>query len=239
MLTLVSAELDKLRTVRSAKILFAIAVLMPLGIAAIILSATKHLDTAPSDIAALAGLCGILIAVALAVGVAGEYQHKTIATAYTLVPDRKRVIVAKTVAAVIAATIAALVLAALSLGMAAIWLNGSDVAWPWTSGQTLQTVAGIVAVVTTMAVAGAGFGAIARASGGAVTLVFTVYLVLDAMLGALVGFWRDYGIDAAQTALTDIGAVSHYSYAGALTVNVAVALLVLAIGTAIVQRTDV
>ncbi len=76
------------------------------------------------------GLSGVAAGMLCAVAFASEYQDRTIATTFALVPARGRVVVAKAAAAAIVGALVAVIVTVLSYALAAIWLAGAGVAFP-------------------------------------------------------------------------------------------------------------
>ena len=240
MRTLIRAELDKLRTLRSTWIVLAICALLTPGIAVLILGTHKHLHRVPSLIsngtfAISALLAGILCATAFA----NEYKDRTIATTFALVPARRRVVLAKAIAAMITGLLLALVATAACYGLTVVWLHRSNVTWPWTSAQLLHAVVGNIALGLALPLAGVGIAGITQSSSVAGTVVGVTWIGVSNILSAVFTFFRHYGIGAAQTALTEPTGHHYYGFAGALAVTFAFSALALSAGIRRVQLTDV
>ena len=139
MRTLMRAELDKLTTLRSTWIVLAAGVVIAPGIAAVVLATSVALRGAVSQIGADAfGLSGVAAGMLCAVAFASEYQDRTIATTFALVPARRRVVVAKAVAAAIVGALVAVIVVVMTYGLAAIWLAGAGVGFPMGAGALLR-----------------------------------------------------------------------------------------------------
>lgn len=238
-MTLLLVELEKLRTVRSTWLLLLVAVLGPLPITVVILMQTDTLARAPQDVLGVGILTALLTASLGASACAREFELRTITTSFTLEPRRERIVVAKAVAVAIVGVAAAVLCIAFVLGLTAIWLSTSDLPWPWTAGETLSAIAGSLVCVAGLSVAGAGFGAITRHVGSAITLFVLVFFVLEAVLGERLGVWADYGFAAAVAAVTEPGVSHALSYPAGLAVVVGLSLTVFGFGIAVVRRVDV
>lgn len=235
----VVVELEKLRTVRSTWILFAIGVLLPLPFTILILWDARSLATVPEDVLGLMALPACLAACLGALACAREFEHRTIALAFTVEPRRERVIAAKAVAASLVGAAMASLAIAFSLGLTAVWLSASSAPWPWTAGETALGMVGGVGFAAVVAIAGTGFGAVTRHVGGAITLLFGVYVVVEAVLSSVLDFWHDYGPTAAAAVLLEPSRAHHYGFAVALLLVVGTACAYLAAGIAVVRRIDV
>ncbi len=235
----VVVELEKLRTVRSTWLLFVAGVLLPLPFSILILLETRGLALAPEDILGLVALPAALGACLAVLACAREFEHRTIALAFTTEPRRERVIAAKATAAAIVSCAMALLALAVSLGLAAVWLSASSTPWPWTPGETVQGIFGALVFAALAAVAGTGFGAVTRHVGGAITALFCVFVVIEGMLISIVSFWHDHGPTAAIAVLVEPGRAHTYSFPVALALVVALAGAYLAAGIAVVRRIDV
>jgi ABC-2 type transport system permease protein len=237
---LIRAELDKLRTLRSTWIVVALSALSSPAIAAVVLLTIKHLRAAPTQIAGDAfGLSGVTIGILCASAFAAEYQDRTIATTFTLVPARAKVLLAKALAAVTIATLAVAVMSAACYTLAAVWLDSSSVAWPWNSADLLQAVAGNLVLGATVALVGVAIGGITQRPPLAGTAMGLVWFGLSNLLATFLAFFRHYGIVAAQTALTQPTGHHDYSFTGALAAMLALTALMLLAALERVKLTDI
>lgn len=236
---LVLVELEKLRTVRSTWLLVGLAIFSPLPIALLALIYSQRLEGLPTDVLGLVALPAALVASLGAIACAREFEHRTITTSFTLEPRRERIIVAKAAATAIVGIAVAVLATALALSLTAIWLSASDVAWPWTAGQTAGGFLGAVAVVIAAAVLGTAFGGIARHVGAAITLLTCIFIVAESILAARLPAYRDYGYAASAIALVEPGRSHAYGFLPALGVLWGATLAYLALGIEVVRRSDV
>jgi ABC-type transport system involved in multi-copper enzyme maturation permease subunit len=240
MRTLIRAELDKLATLRSTWVVLAVSVVLSPGIAAVVLGTSSGLRGAVSQIGADAfGLSGVAAGMLCAVAFASEYQDRTIATTFALVPARGRVVVAKAAAAAIVGAVVAVIVTVLSYALAAIWLAGAGVAFPMGAGSLLQAGAGMVVVGVATAVGGVGIGGLSQSPAVAGTVMGLVWFGISNLLASFVTFFRNYGIPAAATALTQPNGHHHYGFSGALAVMAALAAVLLLAGLRRVEIADI
>ena len=169
MTRLVHAELLKLWTTRTARVLLALAAAGTAALTVVVLTfagrpgqpalgddALRQLVLAPNGPLTLAALVlGIL-------GMAGEFRHGTATPTFLVTPVRGRVVAAKLVAAVAAGLAIALVAAAVVLAIALPWLPAKGVHATVADPGLGARVAGLAAAVALFAVLGTGLGALLR-----------------------------------------------------------------------------
>jgi ABC-2 type transport system permease protein len=168
MTRLVKAELLKLWTTRTARVLLALTAAGTAALVALVLAlagrpgqpalgddALDQLVLAPNGPLTLAALVlGVL-------GMAGEFRHGTATSTFLVTPVRGRVVAAKLVAAAVAGLVIAVVATAVVLAIALPWLpaKGADVTVDLGLAGRL---AGLAAAVALYAVLGTGLGAVFR-----------------------------------------------------------------------------
>jgi ABC-2 type transport system permease protein len=169
MTRLVHAELLKLWTTRTARVLLALAAAGTAALTVVVLTfagrpgqpalgddALRQLVLAPNGPLTLAALVlGIL-------GMAGELRHGTATPTFLVTPARGRVVAAKLVAAALAGLAMALVAATVVLAIALPWLPAKGVHATVADSGLGARVAGLAAAVALSAVLGAGLGALLR-----------------------------------------------------------------------------
>ena len=169
MTRLVHAELLKLWTTRTARVLLALAAAGTAALTVVVLTfagrpgqpalgddALRQLVLAPNGPLTLAALVlGIL-------GMAGELRHGTATPTFLVTPVRGRVVAAKLIAATVAGLAIALVAAAVVLAIALPWLPAKGVHATVADSGLGARVAGLAAAVALSAVLGAGLGALLR-----------------------------------------------------------------------------
>ena len=169
MTRLVRAELLKLWTTRTARVLLALAAAGTAALTVVVLTiyfslslrraredALRQLVLVPAQPLTLAALVlGIL-------GMAGEFRHGTATPTFLVTPARGRVVAAKLVAAALAGLAMALVAATVVLAIALPWLPAKGVHATVADSGLGARVAGLAAAVALSAVLGAGLGALLR-----------------------------------------------------------------------------
>jgi ABC-2 type transport system permease protein len=187
MTALLSTEALKLRTLRTTWIAAALAVAVAavIGFAAVRISTDAH---EPLRLAALAGTPGqamwFLAIVSAVLASAGEFQHRTIRTTLLAVPQRRRVLVAKSAVAgayggllVLLGTAAAVAAGLITAAASGASFTGTGVSW--------EHVAGTVAVGAVFAVLATGLGVLTRSTALAVAAVLLWRFVGEGILPAL------------------------------------------------------
>lgn len=241
MLGLIGVELLKMRTVRGPWVTGALTLLVSGGLTLIALATADDVRgglTQLADIRA-AGYTGAAGALAAVASLGDEYGHRTIATTLTLVPHRGRVVAAKAVAGGLIGLVLSLAAAALALAITALWLRSEGLALPLSGAEGARVLAGNAVVGLACGLGAVGIAGLVRSTAGASMLLGFAYLGLSDLLGALVGFWGDYGLGAAQSAAVDPAGAHALAYGPALAVNLAFGLLLLGAGAATVRRADV
>lgn len=175
--------------------------------------------------------------------ITGEWSQRTGLTTFTLVPDRRRVMAAKTISAVavaVASMLFALVIGALGnlLGSA---MAGTTLVWDMSVAQGATIILGnLIGLLT-----GTMLGMLIRNSAGALVAYFGYSLVLPTLAGFLAAsqeWFRDLqpwvNLNYAQSALF-AGSLTGEQWAN-LAVTVATwVLLPTAVGLALVMRSEV
>ena len=232
MRSLIAAELLKLRSTRSAWILFAAA--LAAAVLAVIAntSMAAHGGNPALSPAALPDLLrasgGQLVdgAVLLAwiVLSAGEFRHRTSVITFLGQPRRLRVVAAKLAAAALAGAAAGLLAEALSAATSAVVLSAHHVPLDWAQPGVPGAVIAVPLLAALYGVLGAGLGLLLRNTAAAVGLALIWAFVIEGMLPVLtqapgVVRWLPEAADSA---------VLHGASAGATTLPAGAALAVLA-----------
>jgi ABC-2 type transport system permease protein len=204
MSALVSAELLKLRTTRTAYGFLAATVLLTLGAVAAN-SATVELRTKDDLLEALsgAGIAGALLLVLGIVATTGEHRHGTITSSLLASPDRRRLVGAKLIAYLVAGGVlgVAAVLASLALGLP--WLSARDAPLDLLdAGDYLGLLVKGIAVSALSGAVGVGIGAIVRNQVAAVVGTLIYLFVLEPLIGVISSDVAVYTVGGGQSALT-------------------------------------
>jgi ABC-2 type transport system permease protein len=247
MTRLVRAELLKLWTTRTARVLLALAAAGTAALTVVVLTfagrpgqpalgddALRQLVLAPNGPLTLAALVlGIL-------GMAGELRHGTATPTFLVTPARGRVVAAKLVAAALAGLAMALVAATVVLAIALPWLPAKGVHATVADSGLGARLAGLAAAVALSAVLGAGLGALLRNQFAAVIVGLLWWQ--GGIEELVVGLLRRPGLerwlpDGAALALTAPGDGTLPMWAGGL-VFAAYGLALALLGGRLVARRD-
>lgn len=168
--TLVGLEVRKSLSHRSGRSFAASAALLgPVGMA---LAATDaEFGWVAGPIGIVGSMTGLVLLALGVVSTAGEWTHRTVQTTFLLVPQRGRVLAAKSVAVAVLGAALAAVSAGLSLAVIAA-VGVEDLNWDGT-GQALATAVGAGAA---FAVIGAGVGAALANTPAALTALYLVIM---------------------------------------------------------------
>ena len=216
MTRLVRAELLKLWTTRTARIVLALAAAGTAALTVAVLAlagrpgqpalgddALRQLVGVPSAPLALAALVlGIL-------GMAGEFRHGTATPTFLVTPRRGRVVAAKLAAAAVAGLAMALVAATVALAVGLVWLPAKGIEVGVADAGLAARVAGLAAAVALHGVLGTGLGALLRNQFAAVVAGLLLWQggVEDLLAGLLgrpgLARWLPEGAAAALTAPGD------------------------------------
>jgi ABC-2 type transport system permease protein len=246
MTRLVHAELLKLWTTRTVRIVLALAAAGAAALTIFVLTlagrpgqpalgddALRQLVGAPNGPLTLAALLlGIL-------GMAGEFRHGTATSTFLVTPGRGRVVAAKLAASALAGLAVALVAAVVVLAIALPWLPAKGVQVPLADPGLAARVAGLAAAVALHAVLGTGLGALLRNQFAAVVAGLLLWqgLVEDLLVGVLgrpgLARWLP---DGAAAALTAPGDATLTMWAGALVLAAYGLVLAVAGGRLVVSR---
>jgi ABC-2 type transport system permease protein len=247
MTRLVHAELLKLWTTRTARVLLALAAAGTAALTVVVLAvagrpgqpalgddALRQLVLAPNGPLTLAALVlGIL-------GMAGEFRHGTVTPTFLVTPVRGRVVAAKLVAAAVAGLAMALVAAAVVLAIALPWLPAKGAQASLADPGLGAGLAGLGAAVALSAVLGTALGALFRNQVAAVIVGLLWWQ--GGIEELVVGLLRRPGLerwlpDGAALALTAPGDGTLPMWAGGL-VFAAYGLVLAVLGGRLVVRRD-
>jgi ABC-2 type transport system permease protein len=194
MRSLVSAELLKLRSTRTAWIPLAVA--LGFAVIAVVASTVEpgHGSTAHLSPAALPGLlrgsggqlldgavllCWIVLS-------AGEFRHRTSVTTFLGEPNRLRVVSAKLIAAALTGAAAGLLAEALSAAATAVTLSAHHVPLDWTQPGVLGAVLAVPLLAALFGMLGVGLGLLLRHTAAALGLALMWAFVIEGILPVLI-----------------------------------------------------
>jgi ABC-2 type transport system permease protein len=190
MTTLARAELLKMRTTRAwFGYVPALAVISGIGAAAQLGSA-RDLDLAGPEFSRellmsslAAGLVAFLIGIT---AVTSEWRYGTITRTFLVTPRRERVLVAKGIAALLAGAALSVFALAVVLAVAVPWLSVEGSSFQLDSG-VVERLGQLVLAAALWGAFGAGVGALMQSQTAAVAVGLVWVLVVEALIGALLG----------------------------------------------------
>ncbi len=197
-LRVLQSEWTKLRTLRSTWATLATAVVLMVGVAALVSSVVLSqwdtadaIDRATFDAMsiALAGLTFASIAIA-ALGVmtiTGEYSTGAIRGSLLAVPRRTPVLVAKAVLLAVVTYVTMLVTTVASFGVTMTILSGKGISASLGDPGVLRVLLGAPAYLAVVALLGLGVGALLRSTPAGITTLLGVLLVLPPLAFLLPG----------------------------------------------------
>jgi ABC-2 type transport system permease protein len=242
----IRSEWIKLRTARSNVVLIILAAAVPVAFTILITATVRSSDVEQRDRFSLllaGATVGYLLIGVLGVLIIGqEFRHTTIRVTFTAEPRRGRVMAAKAVVVTVTGVVVGIIATVFSyaIGNAIMTSRGQDVTLP---GSTqARAIVGSVVLFALYSLVGLGVGAIIRATAGAITLVVVWPLIVESIIkGVLpkIGKWLPFNAGSQLTS-TDPTINSSEAFtprAGGL-VFLIFALVLLAVGTALVSRRD-
>lgn len=156
--------------------------------------------------AVAAGGANTLVAVLAAIGITGEFRHKTATATFLATPRRGKVVVAKLVAyAMIGAAYAVVCLLVVTV-IAVPWLSARNIEINLLGGGLPGTYAGVVADVIAFALLGVGLGALIRNQVATVVGLLVYRFVAEPILTGVPALrdWTIYLPGSASAALTQV-----------------------------------
>lgn len=152
----------------------------------------------------LGSAAGALVAVLGAIGITGEYRHRTATATFLATPRRGRVVLAKLVTYATVGVGYALVCIVVTAAIALPWLAAEGI--EVTADGKPATLAGVVGAVAIYALVGVGLGALVRDQVATVAGLLIYVFVVEPILTRIPAFasWSRYLPDAAANALTHV-----------------------------------
>jgi ABC-2 type transport system permease protein len=215
MTLLIRVELVKLRTVRvTYGLVLTVAVLT--GLFAVIESSVAGKTSGTYAVASLTSGAGqatvttltswsmILAAVLGLIIASGEFRHASATLTYLATPDRKRVLLAKLLAAAFVGAIFGLVAAAVSTGLGLAFIAGRGNSVVLGVATMLGHAGGAMLGAALMAMIGVGLGSLFRSQLVGIIAIFIWALVVESVIGGLFTSIRPYLPYTASTTLAGI-----------------------------------
>jgi ABC-type transport system involved in multi-copper enzyme maturation permease subunit len=200
------AELIKLRTTRTFLALVGSAAGLSLLIIVLITSIDSGLDPADQkDAFALSDASGLFVLLLGAIGMAGEWRHRTIAATVLTVPRRLLLLGSKVIAYAVAGALIALAVnvAVMAVGSLILAARGFDLAGP---ADMLDVLWRSLTVAALFGGFGVCVGALIRNNAGAIVVLLAIQFVLEPLLFGLAPDVGRFGpLSAAPGAITQAG----------------------------------
>jgi ABC-2 type transport system permease protein len=200
---LVSAELLKLRTTRTAFGFLTAIVLLTLTVnaanfATSDLATEEDLETALSG----TGVAAAFLMILGIVGTTGEYRHGTITSTLLASPERERVVAAKLLAYLIAGAVLGGAAIVVTFAVGIPWLSARDAPLELLgAGDYLELAARGIALAALSGALGVGIGAIVRNQVAAVVGTLVYLFVLEPVIGLVWSEVAAFTVGGAQTGL--------------------------------------
>lgn len=253
MTRLVAAELYKVRSTRLWLWLLLAAMAITALYASLTIAFADDPDTLTLPMSSIAGqrtllavgasAAAPLAAVIAAIGVTGEYRHRTATTTYLATPARGRVVTAKLVTYTLVGAGYGLLCLVTSILIAAPWLASQDIELVLTHSGAPGVLVGVVAATALFGLLGVAVGAIVQEQAAAVAGLLIYLFVVEPIATnfAALGSWINYLPGAARSALTQTVLTNRDfldPWQGGL-VLAAYGLALTALGTRLTLRRDV
>jgi ABC-2 type transport system permease protein len=144
-----------------------------------------------------------LVAVLGAIGLTGEFRHRTVTATFLATPHRGRVVVAKLITYALVGAGYGLAGLAVTITIALPWLASNDIDLVVGGGAIAATLAGVTAAVAIFAMLGVGLGALLREQVATVAGLLLYLYVVERVLTSIAGLgrWTSYLPGQAQEAL--------------------------------------
>ena len=247
MTRLISAEMLKLRSTRTAVALIAsvVGLVVLIGLIASITADFAKDDVQTVDLLGIAGFAQVFALILGVLAVTTEFRHGTITPTLTVAPDRVRLVMAKLVAHVLAGLILGILAVGLTTAIVLIVLSSRGIPTGLTDGDIASVVVGLVLATALWAALGVGLGALVRNQVGAIVGALGWALLVENLLTIIptVGDWvQKYGLNGVTNALSHVesqqtGDVLSQAAGGALLL-LYTAVFVIA-GTLAMRRRDI
>jgi ABC-2 type transport system permease protein len=240
MTRLLSGELIKLRTTRTA-IGFGAAGLLLALVATLISILASDLVSLNQKLDALnfGGGIGILFLLFGAVGATGEFRHRTLAPAVLIAPDRLRLVLARLGAYKLAGLVFGLVIAIVVLGIGLALMGGEPGPGLEGSDYVKLGVGGLLDVVLSAAI-GVGVGTLVRNQVTAVIGILVWLTILEPLTGLISNDIVQYTLGSNLDRVgRGTGPPDELSWGASILVLLAWAVVVCTAGALVDRRRDV
>ena len=153
---------------------------------------------------------GTLVAVLSAIGITGEFRHRSATATFLATPRRGRVVVAKLATYGVVGIGYALANLAVTIAITLSWLAAKDIDVSLTGDGVPATFAGVIAAVAIFGLVGVGLGALLRDQVAAVVGLLIYLFVVEPILTRIPALesWTIYLPGAAKNAMTQVSLTS-------------------------------
>jgi len=247
MTRLISSELLKLRSTRTAVALIAsvVGLVVLIGLIATVTADFEQDEVMTVDLLGIAGFAQVFALILGVLAVTTEFRHGTVTPTLIVAPDRVRLVMAKLAAHALAGLILGVLAVGLTTAIVLIGLSSRDIDTGLTSEEITKVVVGLVLATTLWAALGVGLGALVRNQVGAIVGALGWTLLVENLLTIIptVGDWvQKYGLNGVTNALSNIesevtGDVLSQTAGGALLVTYTAAFVIA--GTLAMRRRDI
>jgi ABC-2 type transport system permease protein len=242
---LISSELLKLRTTRTALALIASIVGLVLLIGLIATLTVPAEEAVTVDLLGIAGFAQVFSLILGILAVTTEFRHGTITPTLIVAPDRVRLVLAKLVAHVLAGLVLGVLAVGLCTTIVLVGLSSRGIDTGLASGDVATVVIGLILATALWAALGVGLGALLRNQVGAIVGALGWVLLVENLLTIIPTFgdWvQKYGVNGVTNALSNIesdvtGDVLSQGAGGALLLAYTAAFLIA--GTLAMRRRDI
>lgn len=247
MTRLISSELLKLRSTRTAVALIAsvVGLVVLIGLIATLTADFEQDEVFTVDLLGIAGFAQVFALILGILAVTTEFRHGTITPTLIVAPDRVRLVMAKLAAHALAGLVLGILAVGLTTAIVLTGLSARDIDTGLTSEEITKVVIGLILATTLWAALGVGLGALVRNQVGAIVGALGWTLLVENLLTIIptVGDWtQKYGLNGVTNALSNIesevtGDVLSQGAGGALLVAYTAAFVIA--GTLAMRRRDV
>jgi hypothetical protein len=153
-----------------------------------------------------AGGADTLVAVLGAIGLTGEFRHKTATATFLATPHRGRIVIAKLAAYGLVGIGFAIVCLAVVTTIALPWLAAKNIDMSLTANGLPRTFLGVIADIAIFALLGVGLGALLRNQVAAVVTLLIYRFVAEPIVTGIPALsdWTIYLPGSASAALTQV-----------------------------------
>ena len=209
MTRLISSELLKLRSTRTAVALIAsvVGLVVLIGLIASITADFEKDNVQTVDLLGIAGFAQVFALILGVLAVTTEFRHGTITPTLTVAPDRVRLVMAKLVANVLAGLLLGVLAVGLTTAIVLVVLSSRGIDSGLTNQEIAKIVIGLVLATALWAALGVGLGALVRNQVGAIVGALGWALLVENLLTIIptVGDWvQKYGLNGVTNALSNI-----------------------------------